>query len=239
MSAYDDLIELLADYPNSISRESAEQFIGAHRAEVLVEASAMLTRVGHPAAALVLQYADRAEEKASANAPTATPQPEAYENLTDVAARNATRAAMRSIRRDDNDAETEPVPLRWGLDDVMYGDDDTTTLLLSGPDREPYWLELDPERTAALQDCLTGPGEVEPEPLTARQEHVLALIHSSRGDGIWGTGDLVPLYRAWHTRNYRGEARRDLYALAQAGHLVRFGPDQAIRYRLNTRKGGA
>jgi hypothetical protein len=54
--------------------------------------------------------------------------------------------------------EAQPVPLRWGLDDVMWGDDDTTTVMLSGPDGEPYWLELDPERTAALRECLAGPG---------------------------------------------------------------------------------
>ncbi|ACX71171.1 hypothetical protein pZL12.94 [Streptomyces phage ZL12] len=53
--------------------------------------------------------------------------------------------------------EQEPVQLRWGLDDVMYGDDDTTTVLLSGPGREPYWVELDPERTAALREALAGP----------------------------------------------------------------------------------
>ncbi|WP_228181320.1 hypothetical protein [Streptomyces anulatus] len=53
--------------------------------------------------------------------------------------------------------EQEPVQLRWGLDDVMYGDDDTTTVLLSGPGREPYWVELDPERTGALRDALAGP----------------------------------------------------------------------------------
>ncbi|WP_405611201.1 hypothetical protein OG292_19070 [Streptomyces sp. NBC_01511] len=69
-----------------------------------------------------------ATEKASTEVPTATPQP-----------------------------ETEPIPLRWGLDDVMYGDDDTTTLLLSGPGGEPYELELDPERTTALRDALAGP----------------------------------------------------------------------------------
>ncbi|MFE9461672.1 hypothetical protein [Streptomyces californicus] len=52
--------------------------------------------------------------------------------------------------------EQEPIQLRWGLNDVMYGDDDTTTILLSGPGREPYWVELDPERTAALRDALAG-----------------------------------------------------------------------------------
>lgn len=51
----------------------------------------------------------------------------------------------------------EPTPLRWGLDDVMWGDDDTITVLLSGPDREPYWLELDPARAAILRRNLAGP----------------------------------------------------------------------------------
>ncbi|WP_328721766.1 hypothetical protein OHT52_21245 [Streptomyces sp. NBC_00247] len=53
--------------------------------------------------------------------------------------------------------EQEPTQLRWGLDDVMWGDDDTTTIMLSGPDGAPYWLELDPERAAALRDSLGGP----------------------------------------------------------------------------------
>jgi hypothetical protein len=61
-------------------------------------------------------------------------------------------------------AHQEPIQLRWGLDDVMLGDDDTTTLMLSGPDGEPYWLELDAERAAALRDSLTGPGAEEPTP---------------------------------------------------------------------------
>ncbi|WP_159024368.1 hypothetical protein, partial [Streptomyces scabiei] len=55
------------------------------------------------------------------------------------------------------DFQAEPVQLRWGLNDIMYGDDDTTTVMLSGPDREPYWLELDPERAAVLRDDLAGP----------------------------------------------------------------------------------
>ncbi|MGW1160406.1 hypothetical protein ACWD48_19740 [Streptomyces sp. NPDC002519] len=56
----------------------------------------------------------------------------------------------------------EPTQLRWGLDDVMWGDDDTTTVLLSGPTGEPYWLELDPERAAVLRRNLAGPdGELE------------------------------------------------------------------------------
>jgi hypothetical protein len=51
----------------------------------------------------------------------------------------------------------DPTPLRWGLNDVMWGDDDSVTVLLSGPDGEPYWLELDPERAAVLRQDLAGP----------------------------------------------------------------------------------
>ncbi|MEE1813485.1 hypothetical protein PUR59_00230 [Streptomyces sp. SP18ES09] len=50
-----------------------------------------------------------------------------------------------------------PVQLRWGLGDVLHGDDDTTIICLSGPHREPYWLGLEPERAAALRDDLAPP----------------------------------------------------------------------------------
>lgn len=67
-------------------------------------------------------------------------------------------------------AADNPTPLRWDLNDVLWGDDDTVTVLLSGPNSEPYWLELDPERAAVLCEVLTGPdGEevrAEPEPST-------------------------------------------------------------------------
>jgi hypothetical protein len=53
--------------------------------------------------------------------------------------------------------EAEPVLLRWGLDDILYGDDDATTVLLSGPAGEPYWLELEPDRAAALRQALDSP----------------------------------------------------------------------------------
>lgn len=50
----------------------------------------------------------------------------------------------------------EPTQLRWGLNDVMW-DDDSVIVMLSGPNAEPYWLELDAERAAALRDDLAGP----------------------------------------------------------------------------------
>ncbi|MGW1468470.1 hypothetical protein ACWCPT_29510 [Streptomyces sp. NPDC002308] len=77
-------------------------------------------------------------------------------------------------------AEQEPTQLRWGLDDVMWGDDDTTTIMLSGPDGAPYWLELDAERTAALRDDLAGPGATEAHrPLV---EYIAEVLES---DGMW------------------------------------------------------
>jgi hypothetical protein len=57
----------------------------------------------------------------------------------------------------DPAAADNPTPLRWGLNDVLWGDDDTVTVLLSGPAGEPYCLELDPERAAVLREDLAGP----------------------------------------------------------------------------------
>ncbi|MEV7282856.1 hypothetical protein [Streptomyces sp. NPDC093111] len=51
----------------------------------------------------------------------------------------------------------DPTPLRWGLNDVLHGDDHTVTICMSGPDSEPYWLELDTGKAAALRDDLAGP----------------------------------------------------------------------------------
>ncbi|MEU0317080.1 hypothetical protein [Nocardioides sp. NPDC006273] len=60
-------------------------------------------------------------------------------------------------RPKDPTTADDPTPLRWGLGDVLHGDDDTTIVCLSGPDRKPYWLELDPERAAAFRQDLTPP----------------------------------------------------------------------------------
>lgn len=51
----------------------------------------------------------------------------------------------------------DPVRLRWGLNDVLWGDDDTVIVCMTGPGREPYWLELDPEQAAVLRQDLAGP----------------------------------------------------------------------------------
>lgn len=83
----------------------------------------------------------------------------------DAAARGLSKPdAARTLRHvadlwDPTDPTTapDPTPLRWGLNDVLWGDDNTVTVCLSGPAGEPYWLELDPERAAVLRQDLAGP----------------------------------------------------------------------------------
>ncbi|MDT9688170.1 hypothetical protein Q5762_07340 [Streptomyces sp. P9(2023)] len=93
----------------------------------------------------------------------------------------------------------DPTPLRWGLNDILYGDDDTITVCMSGPapDREPYWLELDPERAAVLRDDLAGPDEqpaVEQPaeahpPLTDAERQFLTFALELAADQMYSRGD--------------------------------------------------
>lgn len=64
--------------------------------------------------------------------------------------------ASTPTQQPDLDAIDNPTPLRWSLNDVLWGDD-SVIVLLSGPAGEPYWLELDPERAAVLRQDLAGP----------------------------------------------------------------------------------
>lgn len=83
----------------------------------------------------------------------------------------------------------EPTLLRWGLDDLEYGDDGSVTVLLSGPAGEPYWLELEPERAAALRDSLAGPDGAKPavDRAALRQRIAEALMR-------WAEDNNSPLY---------------------------------------------
>lgn len=82
-------------------------------------------------------------------------------------------------------AADNPTPLRWGLDDVLHGDDDTTTVLLSGPGGEPYWLELEPERAAALRDALAGPGDSSVRSTALDVLRCLANPEACRWEGVY------------------------------------------------------
>ncbi|MGW0897497.1 hypothetical protein ACWD0G_10945 [Streptomyces goshikiensis] len=72
------------------------------------------------------------------------------------------RALREFLGADDTPAlaaADDPAQLRWGLDDVLWGDDSTVTVMLSGPQGEQYWLELDVDRAAVLRQNLAGPPE--------------------------------------------------------------------------------
>ncbi|MFP3986931.1 hypothetical protein U9R90_05390 [Streptomyces sp. E11-3] len=117
------------------------------REEVLAEVVAWLTK--------------KAAEYASTKNP--------YDGAVAGAIRNLASKGHRGAVRANNllgaDLTTlDPTPLRWGLNDVMWGDDDTITVMLSGPAGEPYWLELDPERAAVLRQDLAGPEGEEQQP---------------------------------------------------------------------------
>ncbi|MBE4790268.1 hypothetical protein [Streptomyces caniscabiei] len=93
--------------------------------------------------------------------------------------------------------EQEPTLLRWGLNDVMYGDDDTTTVMLSGPDGEPYWLELEPGPAAVLRDDLAGPDTAFTEQLERGRQQLLEAM-SGVSEERWCAGWLEGLDRRLH-----------------------------------------
>lgn len=89
--------------------------------------------------------------------------------------------------------DPEPTLLWWALDDVLYGDDDTTTVLLSDTRGRPYWLEMQPDRAAALRQNLAGP---DAEPATAAEP---VVAYRSPGGSLYcvdcchGNGMFAPL----------------------------------------------
>ncbi|MGW0034702.1 hypothetical protein ACWDXD_33415 [Streptomyces sp. NPDC003314] len=111
--------------------------------------------------------------------------------LAVLAARQAGGQQPDTTTPDPTTAD-DPVQLRWGLGDVLHGDDDSVIVCLSGPDREPYWLELDPERAAALRDdlgvhtCPDGepcPGHDEPAPAAGPDDTQTTDAHPARA--VW------------------------------------------------------
>lgn len=81
-------------------------------------------------------------------------------SVIDITAEVQRLRAESEQRSEDLASADDPTQLRWGLNDVQWGDDDSVIVMLSGPDREPYWLELDPERAAVLREDLAGPPAV-------------------------------------------------------------------------------
>lgn len=117
-------------------------------------------------------------------------QPDTAAGLPDPAVVDAFIHDMASLP--DPTTADDPVQLRWGLGDVLHGDDDTVTVCLSGPapDRRPYWLELDAERAAALRKELAPdvtPAAEQPE--TCRSVTADGTTVLVRGAGDWTDQD--------------------------------------------------
>ncbi|MFE7517262.1 hypothetical protein ACFU8I_39450 [Streptomyces sp. NPDC057540] len=90
-----------------------------------------------------------------------------------------------SATEQDPTTADDPTALRWGLDDVLHGDDDTITVYLSGPDRAPYALELDPDRAQALRSALAPP-DGRPTPSEVAVARLLAWCDClDRGAQYW------------------------------------------------------
>lgn len=120
---------------------------------------------------------------------------------------------------------TDPTHLRWGLDDVLWGDDDSVTVLLSGPDREPYWLELDPERAAVLRRNLAGPDGETQQPEAEAQAYPPET--SWQIETQWHTGD----WRSWALGTEHEEALYEFERVEDGKHawrLVRFDTTTAV-----------
>ncbi|MEU4105185.1 hypothetical protein AB0F16_32205, partial [Streptomyces tanashiensis] len=88
------------------------------------------------------------------------------------------------------------------LDDVFHNDDDTVTICLSGPDGEPYWLGLEPERAQALRDDLAPPAagldDTQPtDGLPERLATVLTERFTSLGNPFSGMRTAMPSPDGW------------------------------------------
>lgn len=93
----------------------------------------------------------------------------------------ARQATGQADTEPDPTTADDPTPLRWGHGDIIHGDDNTVTVCLSGPDRKPYWLELDPERAQALRDDLAAPRT---EPITEWRCAYCGLEVEDRGHPV-------------------------------------------------------
>jgi hypothetical protein len=112
--------------------------------------AALTDAVGALEAHLESFFCEHPEERQ--NSPWVLGWKDATAEVHRLVTEDASPPAVENLAAADN-----PTPLRWGLDDVLWGDDDSVIVLMSGPDLEPYWLELDQERAAVLRQNLAGP----------------------------------------------------------------------------------
>lgn len=102
------------------------------------------------------------------------------------ALRDAAVAAYPVTYEPHPGTSADPVSLRWGLDDVLWGDDDSVVVLLSDEDLRPYVLELEPEQAAALRNALAGPHGDTTRADVLREVEARLLLHAERLESaVW------------------------------------------------------
>lgn len=167
-----------------------------------IDAAGITSGSGRVYAALAATIRDAARQ--AAGQPAGEPvDPDGYQGECPCAPSCGCCKAEPAEEPDPTIAD-DPVQLRWGLGDVLWGDDDSVKVCFSGPDREPYWLELDPERAAALRDDLAPPAAEQTEPTVGDAQEMLRRMHAAAGLA-------APTN---HNTEAEEDARRELYAYA-------------------------
>ena len=148
--------------PDPRARQLAEAVHGLAREKATTEARLWLR------AAVEAGIAPPAVAPDAPSVPPGAPLRPSQPSSVSESAQSPTGAATGHLgdlpSTEDLAAADNPTHLRWGLNDVLWSDDGRVIVMLSGPDREAYWLELDPERAAVLREDLAGPdGAPSPE----------------------------------------------------------------------------
>lgn len=134
-----------------------EQVRESEQARLLAENEARQARREVAALQARVDEAERAYTFDTAELKRRIAELEAERHSTNEALDDAVKALRARGADESADAERDPIPLRWGLNDVEWCDDDNVIVLLSGPDGEPYTLELEPSQAAVLREDLAGP----------------------------------------------------------------------------------
>ncbi|MYZ37508.1 MULTISPECIES: hypothetical protein [unclassified Streptomyces] len=219
MSARDELYAL-AGWGDD---RTANAKIDAYHDEVTRGNADWLEGIGQDHAASMLRYSlDLADEmdtveKASAPAPTATPQPDFFQ------------PGHGYTHRDGSDFLTVAV-----TNHPITGE----RLAMGWRSEHRDWHRPAVVGINQWNHEYDGVAPPAPEPLTDRQQRLLAEIQR-RPRELRSSSPVAALYREWGVHTSLREARHDLYALAQHGYLTASVDVTGRRYDLNTRKDGA
>jgi hypothetical protein len=150
---YELLLHLRGELPCTCARSGGLHSKGCRRC---VPGHEQISRQNQLAVYRAAAVAPDAASEAT-SAPLSASQPSSVSESAQSPTGAATGRLGDLPSTEDLASADNPTHLRWGLGDVQWGDDDSVIVMLSGPDREAYWLELDPTQAAVLREDLAGP----------------------------------------------------------------------------------